>query len=112
MLRREEIRRKPMRALTHTIRNRNQRSLLAPRRGNQRRLPRKLQVEAVVGAADQQAGAEVARADVGGGDHDGDAGGGRDDGHDDVVAGFAEFAGRPGEGAGAGVGDGVGGCLD
>lgn len=112
LARREEIRREPVRALTNTIRNRNQRRFLAARRRHQRRLPGQLQVEAVVGAGDEKAGAEVARADVGRGDHDGDSDGGGDDREHDVVAGFAEAAGGPGEGAGAGVGEGVGGCLD
>lgn len=101
-----------MRALTNTIRNRDQRRFLAARRRHQRRLPGQLQVEAVVGAGDEKAGAEVARADVGGRDHDGDSDGGGDDWEDDVVARFPEFAGAPGEGAGAGVGEGVRGCLD
>lgn len=101
-----------MRALTHTVCDGDQSCFLAARRRNKRRLPRELQVETVVCAGDQQACAEVASADVGRRDHDGDADGGGDDGEDDVVAGFAESAGAPGESAGAGVGEGVGGCLD
>ena len=109
---REEIRREPVRALTNTVRNRNQSRFLAARGRDQSRLPGELQVQTVVGSGDQQACAEVAGADVGRGDHDGDSDGGGDDGEHDVVAGFAEAAGAPGESAGAGVGEGVGGCLD
>lgn len=62
----EEVRREPVRALADAIGNGNQSCFLAARSRHQSRLPRQLQVETVVGAADQQAGTEVASADVGG----------------------------------------------
>ena len=66
----EEVWREPVRALANTVGDRDQSCLLAARCRNQGRLPRELQVETVVGAADQETGAEVASADVRGGDHD------------------------------------------
>lgn len=101
-----------MRALADAVGDGDQSRLLATRGRDQRGLPRELQVEAVVGAADEEDGAEVARADVRGGDHDGRAGGGDHDRDHDVVARFAELAGAPGERAGTCVGDGVGRRLD
>jgi hypothetical protein len=112
VLGREEIGREPMRALADAVCDGDQSCFLAAGSWHQSRLPRELQVETVVGAADQEASAEVAGADVRGGDHDCDSGGGGDDRDDDVVARFSEFARAPGESAGAGVGDGVGWCLN
>lgn len=83
---REEVRREPVRALADTVGNSDQSCFLAARCRDQGRLPGELQVEAVVGASDEQACAEVASADVGGGDHDGDSDGGGDDWEDNVVA--------------------------
>ena len=53
MLGGEEVRREPVRALTHTVCDGDQSCFLAARRRNKRRLPRELQVETVVRAADQ-----------------------------------------------------------
>jgi len=76
---REEVRREPVRALADAVCNGDQSCFLAARRWDQSGLPGELQVETVVRARDQQACAEVASADVGGGDHDGDSDGGGDD---------------------------------
>jgi len=112
LARRKEVRTKPMARLTNAIRNRNKRRLLAPRRGDKRRLPAQLQVEAGVGAADEQDETDVAGADVEGADEGGAADGGHDDGEHDVVVGFLEAAGCVGHSAGEGISDGVGRGLD
>lgn len=86
MLGREEVGREPVGALAHTIRNRDEGCLLTTWSRNQRRLPRELQVQTVVGTADQQACTEVASADVRSRDQDGRADCGSEDRDNDVVA--------------------------
>lgn len=88
----EEIRRKPMRALTDAVGDGDQRGFLRSRRGHQSCLPGQLQVQAVVRAADEEAGAEVACADVGGRNHNGRPDSGEENWYDDVVARFSELA--------------------
>ena len=112
MLGREEVRREPVRALTHAVGDGDESCFLAAWRGDQSRLPRELQVETVVGAADQQARSEVSSGDVRGRDHDRDAGGRCYDRDDDVVARLPELAGAPGESAGTGIRNGVWRSLD
>lgn len=112
LTRRKEVRAKPMTSLTNAIRNRNERRLLTPRRGNKGCFPAQLQVEAGVGAADEQDETDVAGADVEGADEGGAADCGHDDGEHDVVVGFLEAAGCVCHSAGEGIGDGVGGSLD
>lgn len=112
MLGREEVWREPVRALAHAVRDGDESCLLAAWRGDQSRLPRELQVETVVGAADQQARSEVPGGDARGRDHDRDADGRCYDRDDDVVARLSELAGTPSESAGAGVGNGVWRSLD
>lgn len=97
-----------MARLANTIRNRDQGSLLAPRRGYHRRLPGQLDVEAAVGARDEEEEAEVAGANDGRADEDGAAGGAKDDGDDDVPEVFLAAGGGPGDAAGEDVGEGVG----
>lgn len=98
-----------MARLANTVCNSNQRRLLAPGSGNDRRLPGQLDVEAAVGARDEEEEAEVAGADDGRADEDAAAGSSEDDGDDDVPEVFLAAGGGPGDTTGEDVGEGVGG---
>lgn len=101
-----------MTGLTDTVGNGNKRGFLRTRRGDNSGLPGELKVETAVGSRDEEDETDVAGGDVEGADKHGAAGGGEDDGDDDVPEGFLEVAAGPGDGAGGGVGDGVWRCLD
>lgn len=107
-----EVRAEPVADLADAVGDGDQRGLLAAGRGDDGRLPRELQVEAVVGARDEQEEAEVARADVHGRDEQRAADGAADDGQHDVPEGLLVAARGPGAGAGEGVGECVGRRLD
>lgn len=79
-----------MRALADTVGDSDQRGFLRTRGGNKSGLPGELQVEAVVGATDQEYHAKVTCTNVQRRDQDGTAGGGENYGDHDVVAGFLE----------------------
>ena len=107
-----KVRAEPVAGLADAVGNGNQRRLLGPGRRHHRRLPRELQVEAAVGTADEQDDAKVAGADVERADEDAAARGREDDGDDDVQGRLHVLSAGPGDGAGRGVCNGIGGCLD
>lgn len=87
---REEVGAEPMADLTDTVGNSNQRGLLTARSRNKGGFPRQLQIETGVGSADQENEAEVAGANVEGGDEERAADCAEEDGADDVPVRFLE----------------------
>ena len=96
-----------MAALADAVGDGNQGSLLRTRCRHERRLPRQLQVEARVGAADQEHESKVARAHVERRDQERGTGGTGYDGSHNVPAGLLELARGPGKQTSSAVRNGI-----